>query len=205
MSQDEAARTPDASADGTPPGGGPADERPRPRYGEYAPPGWSWQPPAERESAAEPATPPTAAPAASGFPDGAPAAHPVDRGWTIALLVFGALGALYNAFSLLVLPQSVLESARLSAAVLGTEPPASFTPGPVVPVAIGLGVALQLGLWLGALLWSRARMRQGRLAWWVPVLAGVAAFIVVLVVGMVVFASDPEFYRTLSSVPTPAP
>ncbi|WP_127793955.1 DUF6264 family protein [Agromyces sp. LHK192] len=226
MTQDEAARndgpqrdggaTPGASASDAPAKPDqpqlPADERPRPRYGEYAPEGWTWQPPAPRDApqpAQSPAAPP---PAADRFTfgggadraDGAarpPVVHPIDRMWTIALLVFGALGAVYNVFSLIALPQSVLQSAQMSAQILGTDPPTSFTAGPAVPVIIGFGAILQLALWIGALLWSRARMRAGRLAWWIPLVAGVAAFIVVLVVSMLVFASDPEFFRTLSTVP----
>ncbi|SIO22046.1 DUF6264 family protein [Agromyces cerinus] len=212
MSQHEAARTPDQSGDAATTNGGatpPAapsprrDERPRPQYGEYAPEGWTWTPPVdERAAAAEAANAEAAAavaPAAPAAPSHAAAgAHPIDRMWTITLLVFGVFGALYNSLALFQLPTTALESAKLSASVLGVEPPADFVAGPAVPAFIFVGIALQLALWVVALLWSRARMRAGRLAWWVPFVAGVAAFIVVVVVGMLVFASDPAFMPSLT-------
>ncbi|MFB9310658.1 hypothetical protein BJY17_003521 [Agromyces hippuratus] len=212
MSQHEAARTPDQSGDAATTNGGatpPAapsprrDERPRPQYGEYAPEGWTWTPPVDERAAASDAAiaePAAAVTPAQAAPSGAAAAgaHPIDRMWTIALLVIGVFGALYNSLSLFQLPTTALESAKLSASMLGIDGPADFTPGPAVPVYIFVGIALQLLLWVGALLWSRARMRTGRLAWWVPLLAGVAAFIVVVVVGMLVFASDPAFLQSLA-------
>ncbi|QEO15482.1 hypothetical protein FLP10_14380 [Agromyces intestinalis] len=206
MSQDEAARTPDTPAPGgatPPPAPEPVDERPRPQFGEYAPPGWTWTPPEEtRHEAAAPAA---AAPAVSGAAAAAAptaagrAVHPTDRAWTIALLAFGVLGVIYNSFSLAILPDSVVRSAQLSAAMLGMDAPTSFTPGPAVPALIAIGIALQLALWVGALLWSRARMRAGLIAWWVPLIAGVAAFIVVTIIGMLVFASDPVFFSELTT------
>ncbi|UOE45685.1 DUF6264 family protein [Agromyces larvae] len=206
MPQDEAARTPDSPAPGgtTPPAPEPVDERPRPQFGEYAPPGWTWTPPEEtRHEAAAPAA---AAPAVSGAATaaaptaaGARSAHPTDRAWTIALLAFGVLGVIYNSLSLAILPDSVVRSAELSAAMLGMDAPTSFTPGPAVPVFIAVGIALQIALWAGALLWSRARMRAGLLAWWVPLVAGVVAFIVVTVIGVFVFASDPVFFSELTT------
>ncbi|MFD4422722.1 DUF6264 family protein [Agromyces sp. NPDC058484] len=208
MSQQHAAGTPDESPDRPTTDGVPAvpaaprDERPRPRYGEYAPEGWTWRPPADEpvtNAAPAPESAPAMSPAgAAGAP--AAAAHPTDRAWTVALLVLGAFGAVYNALTLILLPQSVLESARLSASVLGTEAPTSFTAGPAVPAVIVIGVVLQATLWVGAMLWSRARIRAGRLAWWVPVVAGIAAFTVVLVASMIVFASDPAFFQFLSRV-----
>lgn len=65
MSQDEAARDPrNPDHDATPA----ADERPRPRYGEYAPPGWTWQPPVDPREAAADAHPADAAPASASAP-----------------------------------------------------------------------------------------------------------------------------------------
>ena len=214
MSQHEAARTPDQSggagsthgAAANPPApASPRDERPRPQYGEYAPEGWTWTPPvdeltaaahAEQNAAAAAAVPPVTPAAAQGA--GTASAHPIDRMWTITLLVFGVFGALYNSLSIFQLPATALESAKLSASMLGIDAPADFVPGPAVPTFVFVGIALQLALWIGALLWSRARMRAGRLAWWIPLVAGVAAFIAVVIVGTLVFASDPEFLRSLA-------
>lgn len=208
MTHDEAARTTGAAGQDSPPPAPPIDERPRPRYGEYAPEGWTWQPPADPH-----AVPDAAADAAvTGPPEASAAQHapgdraagetavPKDRLWTIALLVFGVFGVFYNVVTLVQLPATALESAKLSSTMLGVEGPTSFTPGPAVPAVIATGVVLQLVLWIGALLWSRARMRAGRLSWWIPLVAGVVAFVVVTIVGMLVFASDPGFLTSLSGV-----
>jgi hypothetical protein len=213
MTNDEAARPTGAAGQDSPAPTPPRDERPRPQYGEYAPEGWTWQPPVEPEpttdAAADGAAPGSSAARAGAF--GAPAApmagapaagagvaHPTDRLWTIALLVFGVFGVFYNILTLVQLPATALESAKLSSSMLGLDAPASFTPGAAVPFIISVGVALQVLAWVGALLWSRARLRAGRISWWIPLVAGVAAFIVVTVVGLLVFASDPDFMTALS-------
>lgn len=214
MTRDEAALTPDDAVPGAaapqPPGPAvpPADERPRPRYGEYAPEGWTWQPPADPYSGATAqadsagaANAPAPAYAQPGAGAGT-AARPADRAWTVALLVFGAMGAVYNMLSIIGLPSSVIESLTLSASMLGTTPPTEFTPGAAVPAAVAVGVIAQLALWVGALLWSRARMRAGASSWWIPLLAGVAAFIVVMIVASVVLTSDPAIVEFLQTPPT---
>ncbi|MFD5866524.1 DUF6264 family protein [Agromyces sp. NPDC127015] len=219
MTPDEAARTPDDAVAGAaapqPPVTPSADERPRPRYGEYAPEGWTWQPPADPHSAGTNHAPDAAGPAAgSARSAGAPVpayarpgavARPTDRAWTVALLVFGAMGAVYNVLSLVSLPSSMLQSLQLTASMLGTTPPTEFNAGPVTPIAIAVGVIAQLALWFGALVWSRARMRAGTSSWWIPLLAGVVAFIVVMIVTYVVAFSDPAFAEFFLTIPTAAP
>jgi hypothetical protein len=186
----------------------PRDERPRPQYGEYAPEGWTWNPPAgERTSDPAPqmSTPAAAASARLGSTDGV-RERPTDRLITIMLLVVGVFGAVYNSFSMITMPSSALESAKISAAMLGTDAvPTTFTPGPAVPAAIAIGVAAELVLWVVALLWSRARMRAGARSWWIPLVAGVVAFVVVLVVGTIVLTSDPALFEFLRSVSSPTP
>jgi len=232
MTNDEAARLPDGErADGAnaaaapPPATPPRNERPRPRYGEYAPEGWTWTPPAKDPYSGTSSLDPDAeadagAPGADAAraantwgevsrgapgPAGAVApARPADRGWTIALLVLGALGAIYNCLVIVSFPSNVLESAKLTAEMLGTPAPTEFTPGPGVPVAIAIGVMAQLVLWLGAFIWSRSRMRAGATSWWIPLIAGVVAFIVMLIVSMVVLASDPALLELLQSARTQA-
>lgn len=228
MTHDEAARsTHGGRADGKPgaaapqpPAAPPADERPRPRYGEYAPEGWTWTPPADPYSGDSAQASDAGAAAAAGSataggpggganpssPQSGTGARPADRSWTIALLVFGVMGAVYNMLTVVAMPSSVLESMKISAAMLGTAAPTEFTPGPAVPVAVAIGVIAQLVLWVGALLWSRARMRAGASSWWIPLVAGVVAFVVVMVVGLVVLFSDPalvEFMQAASLSTTP--
>ncbi|MFF2277283.1 DUF6264 family protein [Agromyces sp. NPDC058126] len=221
MTRDEAARTPDDGVAGAaapqPPVTPPADERPRPRYGEYAPEGWTWQPPADPHagSSTQPSDAAgTTSQAAAGhgatagaptpaYPQAGAVARPTDRAWTIALLVFGAIGAVYNIMQIVAAPSLVLESLKLPADILGTTPPTEYTPGPEVPIAVTVGVIAQIVLWIGALLWSRARMRASASSWWIPLLAGVAAFIAVMIVISVVLTSDPaivEFMQTPPSV-----
>lgn len=236
MTHDEAARPHDGGNDGArhdaraaqPPAQPAAptpDERPRPRYGEYAPEGWTWTPPANDPYAGTSSIEPDAATeaAASGGParpgganewagmsaagrvDGAVQARPTDRAWTLALLVFGAMGAVYNMVSLIALPSGLAESLQLTASMFGTAPPSEFTPGPAVPVVIGVGVVAQLALWWGALRWSRARMRAGASSWWIPLIAGVAAFFVVMVVTYLVAFSDPAIVEFMLTPPATAP
>ncbi|GAA1763904.1 DUF6264 family protein [Agromyces humatus] len=209
MSQDEVARNSadagagDGGARAPGPGSGTAeptasrDERPRPQYGEYAPEGWTWQPPAAPQQSDEP----PAVPAAASAPiatDATPARRPVDRVWTIALLALGVAGVIYNSASLALLPQNLLESMQLSAAMLGLDPATSFTPGPAVPTIIAIGIAVQVLLWLGAARWSIVRMRAGRLAWWIPLVAGAVAFVAVVITSSLIIASDPDFLSSLT-------
>lgn len=213
MTKDEAARTPDDAHGGTTPPAPTADERPRPRYGEYAPEGWDWQPPADDRNAPAPAPVPQAAagpgttnpaPYGSAAP-AAPGVRSGDRAWTIALLVLGAVGAIYNSVAMISMPGTALQSAQVSAEMLGTTPPTSFTPGPGVTAVIAIGVAAQIALWIGALLWSRARLRVGARSWWIPLVAGVVAFVVVMIVGLFVLTSDPALFEIVRSGITPTP
>jgi len=227
MTNDEAARTPDdarrdpaAPQPPVQPQAPTPDERPRPRYGEYAPEGWTWTPPAnDPYSGASSVEPDAATEAAAsqhavanpwggtpagahGRADGAAPTRSADRAWTVALLVFGAMGAVYNAIQLIGLPANVLRSLELTATMLGSTPPTEFTPGPAVPGAIAVGVIAQFALWAGALLWSRARMRAGASSWWIPLLAGVAAAIVVMIVTYLVIFSDPAIVEFFLTPPT---
>jgi hypothetical protein len=186
MSQDEAARTPDAPT----PGGG-ADERPRPRYGEYAPEGWTWQPPADASAApAQPAPPvqPAAAP-----PPPAPVALPgerrpgtVDRVVTIALLVLGAFGAINTAASLQVLPQQF-------SLVYEQQGVGDFTAPEWLPTLAMVGTVLQLALYAATLGWSILRLRARKTSFWVPIVGGVLSIVLMMVLVSIVFLNDPTF------------
>lgn len=179
------------------------DERPRPQYGEYAPEGWTWQPPAGEQTsdpAPQMATPPVrpaAGAAAASARDGRPERRG-DRIATIALLVIGLFGAIYNAVLLNMLPSLATETFRQTARILGTELPAGdFTPGPQVPTLILVGTIVQLALWVIALAWSVRRLRARRLAFWVPLVAGIVAFAVFYVLMAQILLSDPEYARVL--------
>ncbi|MCK8609021.1 DUF6264 family protein [Agromyces sp. C10] len=198
MSQDEAARNGaahGAGAEGAPPPP-PRDERPRPQYGEYAPEGWSWQPPAEqRTDAAASVAPAAPGPAA---PDAAGGVRRGDAIATVILLVLGLFGAAYNALLLNLLPTVATETFRQTAEMLGTEVPGrDFVPGVQVPTLILVGTVLQLALWGIALAWSLRRLRARRLAFWVPLLMGALAFVVFYALMAQILLSDPEYARVL--------
>jgi hypothetical protein len=185
MPQDEAARTPDA------PEGRAADERPRPQYGEYAPEGWTWTPPAD-----EPA-PPAAPPAAQQRPTPAPPPQyapvpgvrqpgSVDRIVTIALLVLGAFGAVNTAVSLQILPQQF-------SLVYEQQGIGEFTPPEWLPTLTTVGTVLQLALYAATLGWSILRLRARKTAFWVPILGGVLSIVLMMVLVSIVFLNDPTF------------
>jgi len=203
MTNDEAAR-PDAPEPGSPTP--PADERPRPRYGEYAPPGWSWQPPeaAESSAPAEPARP-EPAPLPQRQPASADASAPPTRrapGWdrilTIGLLAFGAFGAWNSAASLQEIPRQM----QLSYDLMGV---GTFTPPEWLPTVVLVGTIVQLALYAVVLGLSVLRLRAGRLAFWIPLAGGAASFAVTLVLLSIVMLNDPTYVDFVTGVTTPTP
>lgn len=107
----------------------------------------------------------------AGYGHRQPASRSSDRIITIVLLALGAFGAFYFAASLYALPDSL----RLVAAALGAE-------GFVVPSAVStlatVGALTVLALYALNLVYSIQRMRAKKLAFWVPLVAGVIALIV---------------------------
>jgi hypothetical protein len=206
VSNDEAARpNAEEQAQPAPP---PSDERPRPRYGEYAPPGWSWQPPQTEEQttpAAEPdaAPNPTAptAPAAPAPVQDASAATPRtaprwDRILTIGLLAFGAFGAWNSAASLQEIPRQM----QLSYEVMGV---GTFTPPEWLPTLALVGAIIQLALYAVVLGLSILRLRSGRIAFWIPLAGGAASFAVTLVLLSIVMLNDPTYLDFVTGATTP--
>lgn len=189
MPQDEAARTPDAENGRAP------DERPRPRYGEYAPEGWSWTPPTDEPAPpAPPATQPSAPPQQQA-PAPAPRYTPmpgarqpgsVDRIVTIALLVLGAFGAVNTAASLQVLPQQI-------SLVYEQQGIGEFTPPEWLPTLTMIGTIAQLALYAATLGWSILRLRARKTAFWVPLVGGVLSIVLMMVLVSIVFLNDPTF------------
>jgi hypothetical protein len=188
MTQDEAARN---DAQGQPADGAapppPRDERPRPRYGEYAPEGWSWQPQSEpRTDAAASAPPPPPPPAPPAVAVAAARTNTVDRMVTIALLVLGAFGAWNSATSLQQLPAAI--QTVYSQQGIGT-----YSPQEWLPTLALVGTVSMLALYAGVLGWSIARLRAGKIAFWVPVVGGVVALVSMIVLTGIVFFTDPTF------------
>ncbi|GGI48628.1 hypothetical protein BCL57_003330 [Agromyces flavus] len=202
MSQDEAARneTHAQPADGVAP---PRDERPRPRYGEYAPEGWSWQPPADERadaaaSAPHPAPPPPAAPAPNAPAPPVPVApaaqtRSADRFFTILLLALGALGAWNTSVSLQQLPAAIQT-------VYTQQGVGTYTPQEWLPTLALVGTVFMLALYAAVLGWSIVRFRARKVAFWVPIAGGVVALVATIVLTSIVFITDPTFQSYLEGM-----
>ena len=110
--------------------------------------------------------------------------------------MLGAFGAIYNSLAMIPLPMTALESAQLSATMLGADAPGRRSrPVPAMPAVIAVGIAAAArAVDRRAALVARAPARR-RPAWWIPLVAGVVAFVVVVIVGMFVLASDPTVLR----------
>ena len=206
MPEQHAAGNPDEPAERPTPGvpaASPAsgDERPRPQYGEYAPEGWTWQPPAG-ETTSDPApqlpTPPAprsarARPAPSV--DGTRSDRPADRAVTILLLLIGVLGVWLAVSVLQAMPQSI----QLLHTQEGIEP---YTPGPEIPGLILTGSIVQIVIWVIAAVGSIALMRARRPSFWLPLAAGVIAAIALFVFTAIALSGDPALIEQLTTTRT---
>lgn len=114
-----------------------------------------------------------------------------DRIATIVLLVLGALGALNFAAALLILPQTFALMAEAFEIADWTAPASLATIGTV-------GVFVVLGLYAVVLIYSVQRMRRGKLAFLVPLIGGVIALIVVLVIMGIATSQAPELFAEAS-------
>ncbi|WP_431247792.1 DUF6264 family protein [Leifsonia xyli] len=193
------------------------DDRPRPQYGELAPPGWVWHPPAdadrldtsrplEREEAAPP---PSGAPIPGIHPPQGTPAYPPARAeqsaptWnltlTILLAVFGFFGMLYSIATLQAIPASM----QLLHSTNGL---GDYTPAPVVGTLVLVGSIIMAAIWAvsaGIAAWLLVRRR---LAFWVPLVAGIVAMVVLLIFAGAVLATDPVllgFYSGTAPSKTP--
>jgi hypothetical protein len=213
MSQHHAPGTPEEPASPATAAGVPAttpdaprDERPRPQFGEYAPEGWTWKPPAgERTSdpapqlTAPPAPRSPAAVAAASARDDRPD-RPADRIVTILLLLIGVLGAWSAIGSLQSLPTLLPEALRQTSEMLGNgDAPFDYTPGPEVPGLILAGQIIQAVLWVLTAWWSIARMRARRLAFWVPLVGGALSFFALYAIMFAIILNDPALVERLSA------
>ena len=213
---------------GTPPAGSepaepqpttpPVDPRPRPKYGELAPEGWTWSPPpgsnphgavvpdGTQPAVGSPAGSPTSS--AGRLPTGAerhaPApfgAAPAQRGsapsWdrpvTLGLLVLGLLG-LFVAVAIL---GSVTDAIQMlyTQENLGTYTPAAGVDGLILAGKITQGV-----IWVLTTALSVLVMRRHRRAFYLPLIGGVLSTIAIFIFLSVVLATDPtllDFYGSM--------
>ena len=172
----------------------PVDHRPQPRYGELAPEGWTWTPPQDESAAAASAvvTPdpavqtwgsaerPVSTPAKT---DPRPVAPAWDRPVTIALLVFGLLGSFFTISMLSTLTQSL--QMIYTQAGLG-----DYTAADSVAATVTAGSIGQAVLWLATATVSLLLLLRRRRAFYVPLIGGVVAFVLLMAVMASVLAGD---------------
>ena len=196
---------------------GQGDERPRPQFGELAPPGWTWHPPQDADrldtarhspAASEPeqaAPPPPAydrpAPDRSVPPQLRAAGPRWNLTFTILLLVGGFFGMTYSIGTLQALPAAM-------ELLHSTQHLGPFTPDPSVGGLITGGSIAMAAIWavsLGLTIWL---LVQKRLSFYVPLIAGVVALITLFVIVGIVLATDPvllDFYGGVGpATPTPS-
>jgi hypothetical protein len=192
------------------------DDRPRPQYGELAPPGWVWHPPAdadrldtsrplEREDAAT--APPSGAPAGGwgashpGVPVQAAGSGRQATTWdltlTVLLGVFGFFGMLYSIATLQAIPASM----QLLHSTNGL---GDYTPAPIVGTLVLAGSVTIAALWLVSAVVAAWLLVKRRLAFWVPLVAGIVAMLALLIFAGAVLATDPVLLGFYSGVTPPA-
>jgi hypothetical protein len=187
------------------------DTRPRPQYGEYASTEEqlaSIKDPAARELA-RPAPAPVVDPATqTGQPtlpamaswerpsgadvdrSGAPPlierqARPLDRIVTMLLLAFGLFQTLVYIPSLLQFGETMKRTFE-TLDIAFTNTAEANTMGIVI-------LLVYCVLWVTALLLSMFSLRKGRLAFWIPLVAGILAALIASVLMLVVASGDPSF------------
>ncbi|ARJ05736.1 hypothetical protein GCM10010988_08620 [Cnuibacter physcomitrellae] len=193
-----------------------SDPRPKPKYGELAPPGWTWQPPpdpyaAPEKKPAEEAEPgrgsaPSAGwapPRTPGTPGPVPGAGPAaaerprrsgDFVATIALLVFGLFSVINNLVTLFDLDAFLRQFAALYD-IQGYSPNGEFS-------AAGVGVGIfWIVLYLATVWLSVLSLRARRLTFWIPLTAGAVATLSATVLYLVALLSDPTVLDQFSTAP----
>ncbi|QJU53967.1 DUF6264 family protein [Herbiconiux sp. KACC 21604] len=190
-----------------------SDERPKPKYGELAPEGWVWQPPQERQPESAPTAPPAPSPtgpASAGptslaqqpsrqpasqhwaaptpgteVPGAAPAPRRGDRIATMVLLVIGAFWSVNTAFGMFSLP-AALQQAMDILGISGT-----YTAYDTANSAGVTGGVLTLLTFALTVLYSLRRLRANKLAFFIPIIGAVVAFVISIVVYTIAMTADP--------------
>jgi len=173
----------------------PADYRPRPRYGELAPEGWTWSPPqdasAPAASAVSESESASAAPMAQGSAEKpVPASPGWDRPVTLGLLILGLLATFVTIAVLDALPQAVQM-------LYTQEGLGDYSPAPIVATLITAGSISQAVVWLVTAAASILLLVRSRRAFYVPLIGGVVAFVLIFVFMTIIVGSDStliDFY-----------
>ena len=187
-------------------------QRPRPQYGEYATPEEQraaikspqlnphYAPPehphhAEGEASQQDARPAAAdprEPAAGSPPAPATRRHPLDRIATIALLVLG----LYDVIGAFSGSNGVVSQIDVIYRSLGIS--GEYKPTDLTDTVAGVVAVVFLVLWIAAAALSAWAVVRGRIAFWIPLAAGVLAAIVSAVGGIILTLHDPAYLQFLN-------
>jgi uncharacterized protein DUF6264 len=210
------------------------DDRPRPQFGELAPPGWVWHPPAdadrldtsrplEREDDVE--APPSGSPVPGMRPpyQGVPhqnaphqnpqaqpqGQHPGQQAaagqsaptWnltlTVLLAVFGFFGMSYSIATLQAIPASMQ-------LLHSTNHLGDYTPAPIVGTLVLIGSITMAVIWLVSAVIAALMLVKRRLAFWIPLVAGIVAMVVLLIFAGAVLATDPVLLGFYSGTTAPS-
>jgi hypothetical protein len=183
---------------------GAPDPRPRPKYGELAPEGWTWKPPADadRLDTARPLQPAQApaepSPAFDDTPDRAYSTgdHRIpawNQSATLLLIVIGFVGMTISIQWMGSLPQQL--QIFYTTQGLGTYHPAASVPGIILSAQI-----TQAAIWGASTVLSVILLSRRRSSFYVPLLAGVIAAIALFIFMSAALATDStliNYYSTL--------
>lgn len=115
-----------------------------------------------------------------------------DRLATSLLLGLGLIGLIVTMPNLLDLP-GLIRPALVQLGVSG------YSSDSLASAMGVLALGLQIAIWIGAVLLSLRSLRAGRLTFWIPLVAGVAANIVVIVCLAIAMGADPAFMEYVRS------
>jgi hypothetical protein len=160
-----------------------ADDRPTPRYGELAPEGWVWSPPADSHETERAGTAPDGADAPT--PAASPAPYRVlDASISVFLLVTAVMTSSSSVPSLFDL-RSTLDMFYADRGL------GDYGGGSAVDIAGAIAAIAQLVL-LATTIWLTVRLiGQRRRSWPVPLLMGALAMIVTVACVAVALVADP--------------
>lgn len=173
------------------------DKRPRPQFGEYATPDQQRDaikvPLSDHESVpVESHVSPTSHISVQGTPHAKPVsgdrATPSagNRFATVALLGIGLVTVLLTVPALLDLPAAIAPAFTQ----LGV---GNFTANELARTMGWGALVAEIVLWVLALWLSLRALRQGKLAWWIPLVFGVIANVVVFAAIAIAMTADPAF------------
>jgi len=118
---------------------------------------------------------------------------------TIMLLVIGVLGMWGAIGTLQSLPDQLPIAIRDASEMLGTDVAGfEYVPGPEVPGILLAGSIAQIVLWVLTAWWSIARLRARKLAFWVPLSAGVVSIVLLYTTMFVIVLNDPALVDAIT-------